>query len=37
MSRGKMYSLKLGYREHEEFLGYWNNTQKKTYTNKKHL
>jgi hypothetical protein len=32
MTRGKMYGLKLTFREHQEFLGYWHNTQKKQYT-----
>jgi hypothetical protein len=36
MSRGKMYGLKLSHKQHEEFLGYWHNTQKKVY-NKKDL
>jgi len=34
MPRGKEYSLKLGYKEHIEFLGYWLNTRDKGYANK---
>ena len=34
MPRAKEYSLKLTYKEHIQFLGYWLNTQDKKYSAK---
>ena len=32
MTRGKEYALKLTYKDHQDFLGYWHDTQKKAYS-----
>ena len=37
MARGKMYALKLSYKDHQEFLTYWFGTQKTYAPSKKNI